>query len=268
VKGRERRAGPGRWAAVASLFFTLVACGSGDAAPPPIRVAAASDLSRAFEELGGHFERQTGQRVVFTFGSTGLLSQQLRAGAPFDLFAAAQASYADDVIAAGACDGATKAPYARGRIVVWTKRGGVRPPRSLAELADARFKHVALASPEHAPYGRAAKEALMRAGVFVALEGRLVLGENVRHALQQAESGNAEAAIVALSLVALDRDNPWLLVDEAEHAPLEQALVVCTRGARRDGGEAFARFVSSSEGREVLRRHGLLLPGERPAGAP
>jgi molybdate transport system substrate-binding protein len=228
----------------------------------PIRVAAAADLTLAFEELGRVFEQQTGQRVSFSFGSTGLLAKQLREGAPFDVFAAANVSFVDEVVSAGACDGATKAPYARGRIAVWTKRGAVAPPAAFEELADARFARIAIANPEHAPYGQAAKQALQSTNIWSQVESRLVLGENVRQTLQFGESGNVEAAIVALALVVNDRDNPWFVVEERLHHPINQALVVCNRGARREGGEAFARFVNSEPGRAVMRRYGFLLPGE------
>jgi molybdenum ABC transporter molybdate-binding protein len=192
----------------------------------------------------------------------GLLAKQIREGAPFDLFAAANVSFVENVVTAGACDAATKAPYARGRIALWTKRGSVTPPAGLSDLGEARFRRIAIANPEHAPYGQAAKQALEDAGLWHAVEPRLVFGENVRQTLQFGETGNVEAAIVALALVVHDRDNPWILIDEASHRPIDQALVVCTRGSRRDGGEAFARFVSSDLGRAVMRRYGFLLPGE------
>jgi molybdate transport system substrate-binding protein len=238
------------------------------ASDAPIRVAAASDLMLAFEELGRRFEQQSGERVTFSFGSTGLLAKQLREGAPFDVFAAANVSFVDEVVDAGACDGQTKVPYARGRIAVWTKSGGATLPASLAELADARFTRIAIANPEHAPYGKAAREALRREGVWAKVEPRLVLGENVRQTLQLAETGNVEAAIVALALVINDRANPWLLVDERLHQPIDQALVVCTHGSNRTGGAAFARFVNAAAGRAVMRRYGFLLPGEKLTLAP
>jgi molybdate transport system substrate-binding protein len=249
---------------VLAATSVAVGCGSDDEhAAAPVRVAAAADLTLAFEELGRAFERETGQTVTFSFGSTGLLARQLREGAPFDVFAAANASFVDDVVAAGACDGATKAPYARGRIVVWTRRGAVAPPRAFSDLADARFRRIAIANPEHAPYGRAARQALERAGIFDAVEPRLVLGENVRQAFQFAETGNVDAAIVARALVVNDSEGPSLLVDESLHQPIDQALVVCNRGDSRAGGEELARFVSSEPGRAVMRRYGFLLPSER-----
>lgn len=235
--------------------------------PAEVRVTAAADLSLAFTEIGQLYEQRTGQKVTFSFGSTGMAAKQLREGAPFDLFAAANVSYVDEVVSAGACDGATKAPYARGRVAVWTKQGGVAHPRAFTDLAGARFKRIAIANPEHAPYGKAARQALEGAGIFSAVESRLVLGENVRQTLQFAESGNVDAAIVALSIIIKDDVNTWTIIDESLHQPIEQALVVCNRGKNRDGGHAFARFVNSEAGRTIMRRYGFLLPGERVASS-
>lgn len=226
----------------------------------PVRVAAAADLSHAFEALGRDFERETGTPVSFSFGSSGLLAKQVREGAPFDVFAAANATLIDDVVSAGVCDPASKRRYARGRLVLWSKRGLVAPPTSLEDLADARFRRIAIANPRHAPYGVAAKQALERAGVLAAVEPRLVLGENVRQTLQFAETGNAEAALVALALVVDDHDDPSVLVPDTLHEPIDQALAVCTHGSNRVGGDAFARYVTGAAGQAVLQRAGFSLP--------
>jgi molybdate transport system substrate-binding protein len=225
-------------------------------------VAAASDLTGAFEELGRQFQEDTGLVVTFSFGSSGLLAEQIRQGAPFDVFASADLGFVEEVVAAGRCDRATLTPYAQGRIVIWSRRGMVTPPpSSLQELADPRFQRIAIANPEHAPYGRAAQGALGSAGIWSAVAPRMVFGENIRQALQFAQTGNAEAAIVALALVILDEDNPWVLVDDELHEPIDQTLVVCTGGAQRGGGDAFARFVNSDAARAVMRRYGFTPPG-------
>ncbi|HRE89492.1 MAG TPA: molybdate ABC transporter substrate-binding protein [Myxococcota bacterium] len=252
------------WALALWSLWSL-ACGRADE-PTPLRVAAAADLTLAFEELGRTFEQRSGQRVIFSFGATGLLAKQLREGAPFDVFAAANTAFVDEVVKAGACDGATQRPYARGHLV-WTKKGGIATPTTLAELADARFKRVAIANPDHAPYGMAARQALESAGLWETLKPRLVLGENVRQALQFAETGNVDAAIVARSLVIQDKDNPTLAVGEGLHRPIEQSLVVCTRGANRPLGQRFADFVASDEGRSIMARYGFALP-DPPTEAP
>lgn len=250
------------------LLLVVVALGCTRAAgPQPVQVAAASDLTRAFEAAASAFTQQGGPPVRLTFGSSGLLGKQLREGAPFDLFAAADARFIDDVVASGACDGATRSPYGRGRVVAWSRRGSVEPPAGVAALAEPRFARLALPNPEHAPYGRAAKEALERAGVWSAVAPRLVFAENVRQALQIAETGNADVALTALALVVDDHENPWVRLDEALHEPLEQVLVVCTRGRNREGGRGFAAFLASAPGRAILRRHGFELPGEPPEAA-
>jgi molybdate transport system substrate-binding protein len=242
------------------LATSAFSCRQEAAPEPPIRVAAAADLSAAFVELGEKFERERGRKVSFSFGASGLLAKQLREGAPFDVFAAANASFVDQAVTSGACDGSTKAPYARGHLAVWSRKGGVSPAGRLEELADPRFTKIALANPEHAPYGKAAKEALISAGIWGRVRDRVVYAENVRQALEFAATGNVEAAVVALSLVLRERDGSFVEVEESLHRPIEQALVVCTRGASREGGESFARYVNSPAGREILSRYGLTPP--------
>jgi molybdate transport system substrate-binding protein len=236
-------------------------------AAPVIHVAAASDVTRAFEELGRVFAGKTGQKVAFTFGASGMLAKQLREGAPFDVFASANSAFVDEVLAAGACERSTRALYAHGHLVVWSKRG-VQPAATLTDLADPRFRRIAIANPAHAPYGTAAKQALENRGLWAALEPRIVYGENNRQAHQFAQSGNAEAALVALSLVIGTSDGAYTEVDQALHAPIDQTLVACLRGKNAAGGRAFASFVASRDGRALMRRYGFLMPGASPQRAP
>ncbi|MEJ7731600.1 MAG: molybdate ABC transporter substrate-binding protein [Polyangiaceae bacterium] len=239
-----------------------------DAGPAEIQVAAASDLAVALKEIGEAYQKAHGSKVVITFGSTGLLAKQIAEGARYDAFFAANVSFVDDVVRAGACDGATKAPYARGRIVIWSKDGIADPaPATLADLKEARFAKLAIANPEHAPYGKAAQQALQSAGLWEAVKPRLVYAENIQQTLQFAQTGNAEAAIVALSLAMVTEGGKWSLIDDAGHKPIDQVLVVCNRGDNRAGGAAFATFVGA-EGRETMRRFGFVLPGEPTAVKP
>ena len=240
------------------LAATLTAsCQSPSAAvQEPIQVAAASDLSNAFPELGKLFEARTGRKVTFSFAASGALAQQIAQGAPFDLFAAASASLVDDAVRAGACDGASKAPYARGHLSAWTKRGGPRLT-SLADLLQAEIRHVAIANPEHAPYGRAARQALTRAGLWPELESKVVQADNVRQALQFAQTGNADVALVARSLVMDADDGRRLDIESSLHDPIEQALVLCRRGKNIEGARAFAALIESVDGQAVLQRYGF-----------
>jgi len=235
----------------------------------PIRIAAAADLKAAFGEVANAFEKKTGTAVKASFGSTGLLAKQIQEGGPFDVFAAANISYVDDVVKAGACDGSTKGMYARGRIVVWTSnKSTVAPPATIADLKEPRFSKVAIANPEHAPYGKAAEQALERAGVSDVVKPKLVLGENVQQTLQFAQTGNVDAAIVALSLAIVAKDGAYVAVDDSLHKPIDQALVVCKNGGNADSGKQFAEFVSGAEGRAIMKRYGFLLPGETLARTP
>ncbi len=242
------------------------ASGEGTRKGEPLRVAAASDLALAFKEVGLAFEKESGKRVDFSFGSTGLLAKQIAEGAPFDVFAAANVSFVDDVVREGACLGETKALYAKGRIVMWSKDPWALP-KDIKDLADAKYAKVAIANPEHAPYGRAAREALTKAGSWAAVEPRAVYGENVQQTLMFARSGNADVAIVALSLAVTSPGN-YTAIDPSLHAPLDQALVVCkggSKGPKTNEARAFVDYVGSDAGRAIMKRFGFLLPGETTA---
>lgn len=223
---------------------------------PTLQVAAASDLSLAFEELGKLFEARTGHKVTFSFGASGVLAKQLGQGAPFDLFAAASASFADSAVASGACDGSTKRVYARGHVVAWSRRQGP-VLHSLSDLRDPRILRIAIANPDHAPYGKAAREALVHAGLWAELEPKLVPAENVRQALEFAQTGNVDVALVALSLVAKDDQGHRLTIDGSLYAPLEQTMVVCKHGKSQASARDFATLVTSNEGQAVLLRYGF-----------
>lgn len=243
----------------------LAGCGgsgtrSDTATADRITVAAASDLRPAFEELGARFEAETGTAVTFSFGSSGQLRQQVLDGAPFDLFASANVAFVDEVIDAGVGVAATKAEYGLGRLALWSPPG-VTPPTSVADLADPRFRRIAIANPIHAPYGMAAQQALESTGVLSAIEPRLVYGENIADALRIAKSTNAQVAVIALSL-AIAEGTPYVLVPAELHEPLVQALVVTATGPTGDAATEFAALVASTEGREVMVRYGFALPGE------
>jgi molybdate transport system substrate-binding protein len=248
---------------ISALALVLAATSAFAAPPSSLKVAAAADLALAFKDVGAAFEKKTGDKVIFSFGSTGLLEKQIVEGAPFDVFAAANVSFAEDAIKAGACAADSKSLYARGRIVVWWRKDStVAAPKSIADLADKRFVKVAIANPAHAPYGKAAQQAMEKAGVWAAVQPKLVFGENVQQTLQFAQSGNAEAAVVALSLAVVN-EGSWVMVEDALHAPIDQALVVCGKDAdRQKRARAFTAFVNSTEGRAIMKKYGFLLPGE------
>ncbi len=247
------------------LLALVLSMGCKHTPPPdgaPLRVAAAADLSEAFTEVGAAFEKETGRKVTFTFGATGLLAKQIEEGAPYDLFAAANLSFVDDAIQSGACDGSTKAIYGEGRIVLWSRSDAGVVASALADLARPEIVHVAIANPDHAPYGKAAKQALERSGVWDAIAKKVVYGENVQQAFQFAQSGNAEVAVIALSLATVSGGHA-VPIDPSLHDPLKQGIVVC-KGApgthNQDDAKKFEALVMSAEGREIMRRYGFV-PG-------
>lgn len=245
---------------VAVSLASLAGCSKPVSADEPLKVAAASDLSVAFKEIAEAFEKKTGRKVTLSFGSTGQFSKQIKEGAPFDVFAAANVSYIDDLIAAKAAVGDSKQLYGRGRIAIYTGEGSP-PIATLAELADDKVKKIAIANPEHAPYGKAAQQALIKAGLYDKVKPKLVFGENVSQAQQFADSGNAEASIVALSL-ALSAKGKHTLVDDTLHEPIDQAIAVCEISKQKAAAGELIAFVNSEEGRTIMKRNGFLLPGE------
>jgi molybdate transport system substrate-binding protein len=209
----------------------------------------------ALPEVAAAFTQATGQRAELTFGASGLLLRQLTEGAPFDVFVSADEGMVDTAIDRGACARDTKALYATGELSLWWRSDlALAPPAGLGDLADARFRHVSIANPDSAPYGRAAREALVSAGVWDAVVSRLVYGENVRQALQFAQSGNADVAIVGRALASRSGGGS-LPVDASLHAPLRQAVAACASGPNPDAGRAFAAFLAAPAAQSILRAH-------------
>lgn len=246
--------------------LTAAACKNDPAVQQPtmLTVSAAADLMPAFSEMGMLYERETGTRVEFNFGSTGQLTQQIELGAPVDLFAAANASFIDELEEKGLIVSQTKAPYARGRITIWTRSDSGLQLERLEDLARPEVKRIAIANPDHAPYGMAAREALQGAGVWDAVQAKLVFGENISQTLQFAESGNVDAAIVALSL-SINSNGTWKLIPAELHNPLNQTLAVIKGAKNEAAARSFAAFINGPEGRSVMRRFGFVLPNEEAA---
>lgn len=267
----ERRAG--QWRRTGSLLLVLwltAACIAqptaptplpGMASPTPLTVAAAADLQFAFTEIAALYEAQAGQPVTLVFGSTGQLAQQIESGAPFDLFAAANIAFVEGLRDQGLVIEDSIALYAEGRIVLAVNRDAGVTAVSLDDLRNPAIQHITIANPEHAPYGVAAKEALIHAGVWDEVESRLVYGENVRQTLQYIQTGDAQAGIVALS-VANAAEITWTLIDADLHTPLRQALAVVKSSPQPDAARAFAAFINGPEGRPIMQRYGFVLPGE------
>lgn len=229
--------------------------------PRVLYVAAASDLTPAFEELGRNFEQATGIHIVYTFGSTGTLAKQIENGAPVDVFAAANVEFVDGLEQKGLIIPDTKAMYARGRITIWTTADSKLKIEKLEDLKQPEVQKIGIANPDHAPYGTAAREAMQAVGVWEAVKDKCVFGDNVRQTLQYAETGNVNVAIVALSL-SVQSKGRWTLIPEELHKPLAQALAVIKSTKREQQARQFTAYINGEQGRPVMRKYGFVLPGE------
>jgi molybdate transport system substrate-binding protein len=223
-----------------------------------IKVAGASDLIFAMDELGPMFEKQTGTKVVFIPGSSGKLAEQIQQGAPFDVFLSANVGFVDKAIESGACAKDTRALYAYGRLVMWTREGGPKLPATLDGLADPAFVKIAIGQPEHAPYGAAAKAALEKLGKWEALSSRMVYGSNIKDTMQMAETGNADVALIALSLAKKSKGT-YVEVPADAYPPIEQGMATC-KGSDDEAARAFVAFLRSKEARDLLAGYGFGLP--------
>ena len=251
-------------AAIAAITFLASPLQARDDAPI---VAAAADLQFAIEEIAARFADETGMRVRLSMGSTGNFARQIREGAPFEIFMAADESFIADLHA----DGFTRDAghlYAIGRLVLVAPHGSPLEPDarldSLAALLEVgRVTRFAIANPDHAPYGMRAREALIARGLWEAVQPVLVQGENVSQAAQFALSGNAEGGIVAWSLVLApqvrDRGR-HALIPEEWHEPLRQRMALLSGAGAV--AEAFYAYLRSPPAREIMERHGFGLPAE------
>lgn len=215
--------------------------------------AAAADLTPLETAISDGFKKNSGIPVRFTFGSSGLLLRQIENGAPYDVYLSANQLFVDEGMRVGAL-ASPAVVYALGRIAIWSRRGGVE---RIEDLAVPAIQRIAIANPEHAPYGAAAREALQRAGLWDKLKARIVFGENVRQTLQFAETGNADAAIVSWTLV---YNRGGVLIPDSLHQPIRQAGAVVKITKRTEDARRFLHFLQSAEGRRILESYGLFPP--------
>lgn len=249
---------------------TLLLAGGVRAADVP-NVAAASDLQFALADLAVAFKDATGDDLRLSFGSSGNFRRQIADGAPFELFLSADAAYADALVREQRTVG-DGVVYAIGRLALVVGNGSpVRPDPQLrdvaAALADGRLRKLAIANPDHAPYGRAARQALMRAGLWTAIEPHVVLGENVSQAAQFAVTGAADAAIVAYSLVhapGMEARGRYALLPATDHDPLVQKMVLLKHAGAT--ARAFYAFLQQPQARAIFNRYGFEVPVPRAPG--
>ncbi len=229
-----------------------------------ITIAAAADLKFAMDEIVAAFAAGSpGDRVEVVYGSSGKFQTQIQQGAPYDLYFSADIEFPRRLAEAGFAAGEVK-PYARGRIVLWS--ASLDATRmTLETLTDPAISRIAIANPQHAPYGKRAEEALRASGLWEKVESKLVFGENIAQAAQFVETGNAQVGILALSLVKssqLAKRGGYWLVPASLHPPLEQGFIVTQRAEGNALAHRFADFMADPAARAVMTRYGFELPGD------
>ena len=239
----------------------LLLCIGVSAKAEPLKVAAAANLQKVFTEaLIPAFEKKTGFAVLPTYGATKLLAVQLENGAPIDVFVAADTATVQKLAGERLLIASTVHTYAIGHLVLWSRKEAAHHPVRLADLTDPVYAHIAIANPKTAPYGLAAQETITKLGLSAKLAPRLVQAENIGQALQFAQSGNADVALTALSLVIQDKTNPYSVVDDNLHAPITQSLGLVRTTTLTTQALAFINYLTGKDTDKIWKSYGYSLP--------
>ncbi len=249
------------------VLIALLLGAAVDRASAQITVAAAADLGPVLQKIGNDYEHKTGNAVRVSLGASGNLTQQIKNGAPFDVFLSADEEYPKQLIEAGLAERSSLYRYAVGKLVVWTPAGSALDfSHGMNVLLDPSVKKIAIANPQHAPYGRAAVAALKHFGLYDKLASRLVLGENVSQAAQFVESGNAQAGLIALSHAmeagARDKGRYWIVPADS-YPELNQAAVIISRSRHHQEAAKFLDFLQGAEARSLLQQYGFSTSGDK-----
>ena len=234
-----------------------------------ITVAAAADLNAPLSEIAANYQKQTGMILKLSFGSSGNLFNQIQNGAPYDVFLSADEDYPKKLIEASLAEPSSFSRYAIGRLVLWTPESSVLDVehRGMDTLLDPAVKKIAIANPQHAPYGRAAVAALRHYGIYEKVADRLVLGENVSQAAQFVESGDAQVGIVALAHAlapTMKGKGRYWEIPADSYPTLNQAAIILSRSSARKETVEFLNYLKTSPAADVLRRYGFSVPKETP----
>lgn len=226
-----------------------------------ITVAAAADLQFAMQDVAAGFHKETGKDVKLIYGSSGSFFQQIQNGAPFDMFFSANLDYAKNLESAGLIVSGSYYPYARGKIVVWVPNDSkIRIDSGLKSFLDPAVRKIAVANPQHAPYGQAAVAAMQSEGVYEKVKGKLVLGENISQTVSFVVSGAADVGVVALSLALspnLKDKGRYEEIPVAEYPPIEQACVILNSSKDKETAKQFLAYIKMAAVADTLRRYGF-----------
>jgi len=223
-----------------------------------VRVAAAADLQPVLPGVLADFEKQTGKHVEVSYASSSVLATQLLNGAPFDLFLSADMGFAQKATDAGLADPPLE--YAEGTLVLWARKDSPVQPLSLDSLRSSKLHRLAVANPEHAPYGRAARAAIEHMNLTAALHPKLVVAENIAQAALYAETGNTDAGLISLTSASTDKfrsEGSYIVVPRDAYPPIAQGAVVLKHSPGAAGGQMLLEFLLSPAQQKHFAQHGL-----------
>jgi molybdate transport system substrate-binding protein len=230
-----------------------------------ITVAAAADLQFAMQDVAARFQKQTGKTVKLIYGSSGNFFQQIQNGAPFDMFFSANLDYPKKLEAAGLVEPGSFYQYAKGKIVIWVRNDSTLDLSSgMQVLLDPSVKKIAIANPQHAPYGQAAVAAMQKENVYDKVKDKFVLGENISQAASFVVSGSADVGIVALALALspnMKDKGRYVEVSGDEYPPIEQACVIILSSKNKETARQFLSFIKTDAIANALHTYGFDVPG-------
>jgi molybdate transport system substrate-binding protein len=252
------------WLAIMMLALAIAAGFVREAGADEITVAAAADLTFAFKDVAAKFQEQSGTQVKLSLGSSGNFFSQIQNGAPFDAFFSADISYARKLEDAGLAEPGTLYNYAIGKIVLWVPAGSKLDLSAGARvLSDPSIRKIAIANPEHAPYGRAAVEAMRHEGIHDQVKDKIVLGENISQTAQFVQTGNADIGIIALSLAVapgMKDKGRYFEIPAADYPPIEQAAVILKSSRKKDLARKFFAYLKTPATMALMERYGFAIP--------
>lgn len=244
---------------ISALLLGLL-CLAPASAQTPLRVAAAADLEPVLPPILQQFREATGISVDATYQASAVLTTQIQNGAPFDLFLSADMGYPKRIVDAGLADPSSLTPYAKGTLVLWTRKDSHLPQPSLDLLRDPALKRLAVANPDRAPYGRAAVAALTSLKLYDELKPRIVTAENISQTAQFVDSGNADAGLISLTSALTPRlaaDGSYFVIPRDLYPPIEQGAVVLSRSAQLTAAQRLLAYLLSAPIQAQLAKSGL-----------
>lgn len=233
-----------------------------------ITIAAAADLQFAMQDVAAGFQKATGKEVKLIYGSSGNFFQQIQNGAPFDMFFSANLDYAKTLEASGLTAPGSYYQYAKGKIVVWVPNGSkINITSGLKSLLDPAVKKIAVANPQHAPYGQAAVAAMQSEGIYDKVKDKMVIGENISQTASFVLSGSADVGVVAMSLALspnMKGKGSYTEIPAAEYPPIQQACVILNSSKDQETAKQFLSYIKSAIVADALKRYGFDVPKPTP----